>query len=364
MVAASILVGVALAIILLTYGLPWLFAEVFPWQSLYKQRHGRPQLLTESYVGRCALVTGANGAYGSRACKLFASRGIKTLVMVDVMDCERLKREIEEELKAEKKPVPDVLVWQVDLMTFAGCEALGAKLETLGHLDHALLTAGILSFKRKESPEGWETSIQVNYLSTALVSLLMLPHLKASSGNPNPPTLTFVTTFGIYPASPTMGVPKTGSYLKRLSNNKDGMAQGHQYGRSKALLLYFGRELAARVSHASADKRLGPITVNSADPGSAWTPLTNVQRTMLIPRLIMDFGARDPHYGAVALTNGASAGPESHGKIMQDFDTASYPPFMNRSSGTAAQRRVWEETQAEFTNKVPSVKRIYDLLDK
>lgn len=119
-----------------------------------------------------------------------------------------------------------------------------------------------------------------------------------------------------------MGVPKTGSYLKKLSNNKEGMEQAHQYGRSKGLLLYFARELAARVS-ANKGKGVPNVTINSADPGSAWTPLTNPNQTKLIPRLIMNFGAREPEICATALVNGVSAPADAHGKIMQDFDTAS-----------------------------------------
>ena len=120
-----------------------------------------------------------------------------------------------------------------------------------------------------------------------------------------------------------MSVPKKGSYLKHLSNNKDGMEQAHQYGRSKGLLLYFTRELAARVSAAAANsKGMRKVTVNSADPGSAWTPLTNPNQSKLIPRLIMNFGARDPLICATALVNGVSATEDAHGKIMQDFDTA------------------------------------------
>jgi NAD(P)-dependent dehydrogenase (short-subunit alcohol dehydrogenase family) len=133
--------------------------------------------------------------------------------------------------------------------------------------------------------------------------------------------MTFVTSFGLYPAALTMGVPKTGSYLKKLSNNKDGLAQGHQYGRSKGLLLYFARELAARTS-AAADKGMRKVTITSADPGSAWTPLTSPNQGKLIPRLIMNFGARAPEHGAVALVNGVSAPKEAHGTIMQDYDTA------------------------------------------
>ena len=106
-----------------------------------------------------------------------------------------------------------------------------------------------------------------------------------------------------------MSMPESGSYL--------------QYGRSKALLLYFARELALRVA-AAENRREGramrKVTINSADPGSSWTGLTNPNRNMLLPRLIMNFSARDPQIGATALVNGVSASSSSHGKILMDFD--------------------------------------------
>jgi NAD(P)-dependent dehydrogenase (short-subunit alcohol dehydrogenase family) len=120
-----------------------------------------------------------------------------------------------------------------------------------------------------------------------------------------------------------MSRPWSGSYLKKLSNNSNLM-QAHQYGRSKGLLLYFARELAARVATtAAAGKGMRRMTVNSADPGSAWTALTNPNQAKLIPRLIMNLGARDPQICATALVNGVSASEDAHGKIMQDFGTAS-----------------------------------------
>ena len=152
-----LLVGIAGAIVAVTFGLPLVLAEYFPWQFIWKQRNGRPTVTTKSYKGRTALITGANGAYGSRAAKLFAHRDVDTLVLVDVMDCAGVKKQIETELAAEKKPVPKVIIWQIDMMTFAGCVELGKKAQTLKSLDHVLLTAGILAFNRRESPEGWET---------------------------------------------------------------------------------------------------------------------------------------------------------------------------------------------------------------
>ncbi|CAK7207243.1 hypothetical protein SEUCBS139899_010053 [Sporothrix eucalyptigena] len=355
--ANALLIGaiVAAVIGLLNIGLPLFLAEYFPVQLLWKQRNGKPTVRTASYAGRTALVTGANGAYGSRAATMFAQHGVSTLVLVDVFDCGKVKEKIETDLKAAGKAVPTILVWQIDMMTFEGCRKLAEHAKTLKSIDHALLTAGILAFNRRDSPEGWETSIQVNFLSTALIALLLIPHLKASPSNPNPPVLTFVTSFGIYPSSFTMGLPKSGSYLRRLSTSRDGMEQGHQYGRSKGALLYFARELATRVDG---------VTVTNADPGSAWTPLTNPNQSKLIPRLIMNISARDPIYGAATLVNGASAPASANGAIIHDFDEAGYPPFMNRTSGRVAQKRVWEEARAEFEAKVPEVSAVYALLEK
>ncbi|CAK7217925.1 hypothetical protein SCUCBS95973_003313 [Sporothrix curviconia] len=360
--ANTFLIGTIAAAVIsfVTLVIPWFLSEYFPVQLLWKQRNGQPTVRTASYAGRTALVTGANGAYGSRAATLFAQHGIATLVLVDVQDCAAVQQKIEVELRAKGKPVPTILVWQIDMMTFAGCQKLAKLASTLETLDHALLTAGILAFNRRESPEGWETSVQVNFLSTALVALLLLPRLKASPGNPEPPVLTFVTSFGIYPSSFTMGLPppsSTKSYLRKMSTNRDGLEQGHQYGRSKGLLLYFARELAART--ARLDR---PVTITSADPGSAWTPLTNPNQSKLIPRLIMNISARDPIYGAAALVNGASAPASANGQILHDFDTAAYPPFMNRRSGRRAQERVWDEARKEFEAKVPEVAAVYAML--
>lgn len=141
----------------LAFGIPLILAEVFPWRSLWKQRYGKPPVATKSYKGRTVMITGANGAFGSRASKIVALRDVETLIMVDLMDCATVKKDIEDEIKKLNKPMPKILVWQIDMMTFKGCQELGKKARELKNLDHVLLTAGILSFNRKESPEGWET---------------------------------------------------------------------------------------------------------------------------------------------------------------------------------------------------------------
>lgn len=150
-------IALALVVVGVSIGLPMLIAEVFPWKNLYRQRNAKLTVTTKSYKGKTVLITGANGAFGSRAAKLFADREVETLILVDVMDCTRVKAEIEAAYPATLKKKPTILVWQVDMMSYASCEELSKKLRTLKSLDHALLTAGILSFNRRVSPEGWET---------------------------------------------------------------------------------------------------------------------------------------------------------------------------------------------------------------
>jgi hypothetical protein len=139
------------------------------------------------------------------------------------------------------------------------------------------------------------------FLSTALLPLLLLLALKSSRGVADPPTLTFVTTFSIYPASPFMlstpssKTPVSGaSYLKYLSNNSE-MMQPNQYGRSKGLLLYFTRELGARVG---ASEKFKHIPDNSGDPGASWTALTETNRTKALPNLILSWSTREVESGA------------------------------------------------------------------
>jgi NAD(P)-dependent dehydrogenase (short-subunit alcohol dehydrogenase family) len=157
-----ILGAIALLVVALTWAIPVILADVFPYQMLRAHRVGKPTVNTKSYQGRTVLITGAHGAFGSRAAKLIARRDVETLVLVDMLDCSDIKKQIEDELAGEKE-MPQILVWQVDMMSYKSCQELAKKARTLKSLDHALMTAGILSFNRRESPEGWETCEHINF---------------------------------------------------------------------------------------------------------------------------------------------------------------------------------------------------------
>jgi hypothetical protein len=66
-----------------------------------------------------------------------------------------MKAEILAKSTATNKP--NILVWQVDMMSYASCQEFAKKARELKSLDHVLITARILPFNRHESPEGWKT---------------------------------------------------------------------------------------------------------------------------------------------------------------------------------------------------------------
>lgn len=149
------ILAVTVTVIAVSVALPLILSEVFPWRNLYRQRNAKLANPTKSFKGKTVLITGANGAFGSRAARIIADLDVETLILADVKDCVSVKQQIEAETKATRKP--NVLVWQVDMMSYQSCQAFAKKARELKSLDSVLLAAGILSFNRQESPEGWET---------------------------------------------------------------------------------------------------------------------------------------------------------------------------------------------------------------
>jgi FlaA1/EpsC-like NDP-sugar epimerase len=149
----SAVITVLVSIIALALRL--LLAEVFPWRMLRKQKNAKLSAPTKSFKGKTILITGANGAFGSRAAKMIADLDVERIILADVRDCRGVKRHIEANTTATTKP--DIQVWHVDMMSYESCQEFAKRARALKSLDGILFAAGILSLKRQESPEGLET---------------------------------------------------------------------------------------------------------------------------------------------------------------------------------------------------------------
>ena len=117
---------------------------------------------TASFKGKTVLITGANGGFGAIAAQMFADREIDTLILAcrDIAKGEAVKKTIEESIKTE--PKPKILVWQLDLVSFASVRDFSKRAATLESLDAVLLNAAIFMTKKVVTPESWETSQYLN----------------------------------------------------------------------------------------------------------------------------------------------------------------------------------------------------------
>ena len=153
--------------------------------------------------GRVCLVTGANQGFGLIFCLVsfslisfvFPSLGYATVLHFARMNASRIIIACRQVKKGEEaaakvfKTCPSyrgkIDVMHLDLSSFDSVKAFAEKIDAdPGRLDIAVLNAGVARYDWKVTADGWEESLQVNYLSTGLLAVLLLPKLEKSKAIP------------------------------------------------------------------------------------------------------------------------------------------------------------------------------------
>jgi len=118
------------------------------------------------------IVTGATDALGSVITRRLAQQGKAVLLASrDIEKAERYAQQLTEKTKNK-----DLSCLQLDLSSFAQVRDFVERLKALDRPIVALINnAGTLPRHSRLSPDGYEHTIQVNFLSTALLSLLVYP---------------------------------------------------------------------------------------------------------------------------------------------------------------------------------------------
>jgi len=286
--------------------------EATPFGFLRRQ-FTKPKLLPPGTKlnNQVAIVTGSNVGLGLEASRQFLELGISHLVM-------GVRSQAKGDAAAAKLckdfPSATISVWIIDLESYDSVTAFAGKCETLPRIDIAVLNAGLVTSSYAIVPSTkHETTMQVNYLSTALLAILLLPILKAKKVRdaPNPPVISIVGSDLAYGAK----LESKGAVLEQFNNPKT-FAQFPWYGKSKLLLILFVSKLAELVS---ADD----VTVNIANPGmTKGTEFFRGFPTVL--KTFVSFGqfilARSVSVGASTYIDAAVAqGKESHGSFTSDW---------------------------------------------
>ena len=278
-----------------------------------------PSQVSGSFANKTVIVTGSNSGLGFETALKYAELGASTVILaVRSLDKGReAQRRIEE--KTRRKDV--IKVWQLDMNSSQSIDAFARRVDNeLEQLDIVVLNAGLLSKTYQISSEGWENTLQVNTVSTALLSLLLIPKLKASGTISSPAHLEVVSSFGHINA-----IVRPADKTQRLHayNTSEGFGTGTQYDASKLFIMWFQRELAKRTI---AEDGSPQVIINDTCPGGNRTEVlrdfSNVFYRVLIG-VVSRVMWKPAEQGARTLVKATQLGKESHGRwwVSNDYMT-------------------------------------------
>lgn len=261
-----------------------------------------------------AIVTGSNAGVGLEASRQLLQLGVARLIMG-----------VRSAAKGDKAAAPlrvqfptaVVSVWVLDMESYDSIHAFVDRCADLPRLDVVILNAALGAPTYAIVPgTGHETTMQVNYLSTALLAILLLPVLKKQElgkAGRRPPTLTVVSSDAVYTAP--MGQAARGPLLKQF-DDPNRFSAFQRYMVSKLALLLFTCKLAETVDP-------NQVLINSVNPGTtAGTNIFDLWPWMfrMMVGLIHALLTRSTAVGATTYLDAVLCyGARSHGSFLSDW---------------------------------------------
>ncbi|PVI06763.1 putative short-chain dehydrogenase/reductase family protein [Periconia macrospinosa] len=303
-----------------------------------------PPPSNQPLTGQTAIVTGSNVGLGLECCRQLLKMQLSHLIMA-VRSIER--GEAAAVGLRKSFPQAKIEVWALDMLSYDSIQSFAQRCSTeLKRVNIAILNAGITAkdFTINKST-GHEMIFQVNYLSTAFLSLLLLPSLKKKSPSDAPGRLTVVSSgLGAYSEFKNYAsVPLIPSFDD--GNGWSISAAAERYNVSKTLVFMFVLKLGEHVESSE-------VIINTVDPG--FCAGTDLHRNLGGP-LKAIFGtakvliARSLEHGSWTYIDAAvGKGEESHGCLVSDWELRAFHNLMYTPEGKKATDQLWSETLDEL----------------
>jgi NAD(P)-dependent dehydrogenase (short-subunit alcohol dehydrogenase family) len=180
------------------------------------------------------------------------------------------------------------------------------------------MNAGLASGEWNQTPaDGWERTLQVNVLSTSLLSLRLLP-LLIKSGSTTPHLVIVASDVHVGAKFAERNDPNILQSLNDKTEWQKSQQLGgviERYAVTKLFNIYMTVEMAEMVS-----KRQTPpaVIVNCVTPGFCKSELLTREKAPFLLKAVQWLVARDVAEGGKALVDAAVRGPESHGKWLEN----------------------------------------------
>ena len=148
---------------------------------LYSQLFVTPQLPPHDFSGQTVIVTGSNTGLGLETARHFLNLRCSKLIIAvrNISKGQDAKRSLLSTSPPSGVSAPQIEVWPLDLSSSDSVRTFAHRASTsLSRVDVLVLNAGINAQKFALSDDGWETTLQINVISTCLLAVLMVPKLR------------------------------------------------------------------------------------------------------------------------------------------------------------------------------------------
>ena len=254
-------------------------------------------------------------------------------------------------------------VWHLDMLDYASIQTFANRAQTeIDRLDYAILNAGVMQNSFATSPYGWETSLQVNLLSTTLLALHLLPKLKANTLAGFTPVLEIIGSgMHFLPDKTSMQEVDDPSQdpLRAYNTPKNFNGMGGQYAISKLFLMYAYAHLS-KMSVSRENDGKPTVYVQVVCPGYTQSGLGSSDASgplRLVGNVLKATVARSTEKGARTYIAGLTLGEKGHGRFWQYDRIQPAAPLLIDSGAMNRRDRVWVAVLMALRRDVPGVDR-------
>ncbi|KFX99393.1 hypothetical protein V490_01807, partial [Pseudogymnoascus sp. VKM F-3557] len=324
-----------------------------------EKRAGVPQP-TARFDGKIIIITGANSGLGYEAALKFVGLGAaKVILGVRSMSKGALAcRQIEEQ--TQQNGIVDA--WELDMDRYSSIQQFAARASAeLQRIDVAILNAAVAPKEYSVGHEGWQSTLQVNVLGTALLALLLLPKLRLSKTSTNTSHLIIVTSEAHRWVEHT-DIPDTkpygGSILQALSARPaDGATWNglNQLAISKLLAMYVAQSVATLATQPSGEI---DVIVSTVCPGACKSELARDFKDGYVAaagvRVYEAIFSKPTEEGARVYVSAAALGVEGHRGWYKITALTTPGELVTSDEGIVMQKNVWSDIVEELRVKAPA----------
>ncbi|GAB5592685.1 hypothetical protein Unana1_07585 [Umbelopsis nana] len=309
------------------------------------------------FTDQIVIVTGSNTGIGLEAARHYVKLDAKKVILAvrNQESGNKAKKSIEESTNR----LDVVEVWKLDMSISASVQAFSEKVtKELPRLDVAALNAGVATSKWEVSPDGYEQTLQVNVISTALLAVLLLPKLYATADEHGVTPRLSIVSSGVHAVLPLPKMPEDAKVIEWLNTEENYNKLLGSYMVSKLLEIFYFQELAKHTQ--KTDSGQTKVIINTIDPGLCHSELTRHLDSMSMTVYKFLF-ARTQEVGGRTIVNGGEIDNfETHGKYLSNCTVSPTSSYVRSEKGKVAQEKIWNEMHDILAKINPETVAIVD----